>query len=98
MKFKANPYGTNEVLKGEGFFVSYNPNPGGDFLPFQSDGGSSETALVKPDDSDNKFRILNGDYRKKYEELAPQGFEACLNFYNGESVKNDSSWSTHHVS
>ena len=37
-----------------------------------------ETALIK----DSKFYILLGDHRKHYEELAPQGFEACLLWFS----------------
>ena len=84
----------NEVMNGKGFYISYNPNPCADISLFNSDNGSDETALVKPDDPDNKYRILNGDYRKEYEELVPQGFEACLNFYNERKSDLGSSWST----
>ena len=94
MKFKQNPNGTNEILNGENFFISYNSNPGMGFSCFASDNNSDETALVKPDDSDNKSRILNGDYRKEYEKLVPLGFKKCLEFYNKQSITSDSSWST----
>lgn len=29
----------------------------------------------------NAFFVLDGDYRKAYEELLPQGLDACLKFY-----------------
>ena len=83
--------GGNEVLEGDGFFISYHPTPGVGISFFESDDGSDETALVK-EDSDIKYRILNGDYRKEYEELIPQGFEACLAFYEKMCVEHDSSW------
>jgi len=94
--FKKNPQGNNEVLDGEDFYVSYNSNPGADFLLFNGDNGSDETALIKPDDRGNKYRILNGDFRKGYEKLVPLGFQACLEFYEMMVERNfDSSWSTH---
>lgn len=98
MKFEKNPHGTNEILEGDGFFISYNPRPWSGFSIFKSDNNSDETALVKEDDPDNKYRILNGDFRKEYKRLAPLGFKACLDFYNEIKTKHDSSWSTHHLS
>ena len=97
MKFEQNPSGGNQLLKGEGFFISYNSNPGMGLSRFDGDDNSDETALVKPDDPDNRYRILNGDYREKYEKLFPLGFETCLEFYNKESSHSGSSWSTNQV-
>jgi len=94
MEFKQN-YGVgNEVLEGDGFFISYNPNPGVGFSLFASDKGSDETALVKEDDPNNKYRILNGDYRKEYKKLVLCGFKACVDFYNKQCEKHGSTWST----
>jgi hypothetical protein len=80
----------------DGCFVSYNSDTSrvlgglgvGDIL--------EETALV---DSRRRYQgckylILNGDYRKQYEERLPHGFEACLTFYLSEAEKEGkrSSW------
>jgi len=97
MKFEKNPGWSNEILEGDGFYISYNPNPGMGISLFDGDDHSDETALVKEDDTENRYRILNGDYRKEYEKLAPLGFEKCLKFYNKESIDNGSSWSTNNV-
>lgn len=92
----------NEILDGDGFFVSYNPNPaGGNSLCTMlgklaavttGDGAFAiqqpETALVV----DGKFMILNGDFRQDYEGLVPQGLEACKTFF--KSQDDVSVWST----
>ena len=86
---------TNNVLDGDGFYISYNPSP--NFLGFGffgSDGGQSETALVKTAvGARSTFYILNGDFRRDYEKLVPQGFDACLAFYNSQKAEHRSSWS-----
>jgi len=46
--------GGNYILEGDGFYISYNPNPLG-----------PETALVK----DGKFLILDGDYEERVESF-----------------------------
>ena len=97
MKFKLTERG-NELLEGDGFYISYNSNPGGGISLFQGDNNSDETALVKEDDPDNKFRILNGDFREQFEAIIECGFEDCLALYNKLSGDHDSSWSTHQIS
>lgn len=92
----------NEVLRGEGFFISFLPSSGrevfSDFGPFghffsgDNDGGS-ETAIVVPNGENNRYYILNGDFREAYESLVPKGKEACIAFYN-QHPENHSSWST----
>lgn len=80
----------NEVLVGDGFYVSFVTGAataawaGGIFA---SDRGEDETALC----IDGDFFILNGDFRKEYEELAPRGKDACLAFYRSQNDR--SSWS-----
>lgn len=70
MKFKKNKHGGNYVLDGDGFFISYNPNPGAGISSFAADNGGDETALCAgKKDSDIEYRILNGDFRAEYEEL-----------------------------
>lgn len=83
----------NYKLEGDGFFINYNPNPGAEIASFRGDNRSSETALVEKAE-DRNYRILNGDFRKEYEELAPKGFEACLEFYDKMAPKYNSTWST----
>jgi len=41
--------------------------------------GSKTTALVVG--QMQRFFILNGDFRKEYSELIPQGFEKCYEFF-----------------
>lgn len=97
MPFIKNPYGTNELLNCNNFFISYNAHPCNYMPGFGSDGGGAETALVNHADR-YKFRILNGDFRKEYEELAPLGWEACLDFYNKMKGEFQSSWSSDYFS
>lgn len=92
MKFVSN--GPNEILDAGDFYVSYNSNPGMGMSFFSSDSGGSETALVNRKDAKNKYRILNGDFRKEYLEAAPKGFQACLAVYEKNKKESGSSWST----
>lgn len=80
------PSGRNICLYGDGFYISYN---GGnwEFSGFAGD-DYDETAICK----DDKFYILNGDFREKYEALLDKGFEACINFFL-ENEDKRSSWS-----
>lgn len=85
--------GGNELLSGEGFFISYQDfsngfigGVGGVFGP--DDGKSPETALCKG----GKFYILNGNFKEEYEKLVPEGYEACYAFYKA-NIENKSSWS-----
>jgi hypothetical protein len=71
----------NEVLEGDGFYLSYNP---------ATDVGP-ETALVCWEKS--AFFLLLGDYRQAYAELAPQGWEACLAFFRAQPEGQRSPWS-----
>lgn len=81
--------GGNAILQCEGFSISYNPHPGQGLSIFESDDGGPETALIVND----KFFILNGDWRTQYEELIPKGVEACLQFYRDHADAHRSSWS-----
>lgn len=102
MKFELNEHANlfgrkNYILKGgnpeteEFFYLSYNPDPGSGFEMFQGDNGSSETALYTR--VDDKFRILNGDFREEYEAAFPSGVDACLEVYNKHKAEKRSSWS-----
>lgn len=76
----------NYVAKGDRFYVSYNPSPiiGGD---------GPETALYG-EMKDGEWHILNGDWRIQYELLVPEGFDACLAFYNTKKEEHRCGWST----
>lgn len=78
----------NHVLEAPDFYISFNEAPPDFGMGFGSDDGGEETALCKG----GKYFILNGDFRKQYEELVPKGFEACFAFF--EKQNNVSSWST----
>jgi hypothetical protein len=66
----------NEVIEGEGFYISYNASPIG------CDSAQGETALVsQPKHGRGTFLILNGDHRAQYALLVPQGYESCLAYY-----------------
>ena len=71
----------NLFLKGDGFYISYN-----DDAPGASD---VETALCKND----KYFILNGDFREDYEKLISEGFDACKAFYDKHN-NVQSNWSS----
>lgn len=51
-----------------------------------------ETALIKDTHDGTKYYILNGDWRKQYEPLIPQGFEACKALFD-KNQHAKSSWS-----
>ncbi|WP_116827215.1 MULTISPECIES: hypothetical protein [Pseudomonas syringae group] len=63
----------NSTINGKGFFVSFNDH---DMWIY----GCDTTALVR--DQMDGFYILNGDHREAYVGLIPQGFEACLDYFN----------------
>ena len=91
----------NEILdsKDEKFFISYNPfvEIGGFFRGlsmFGSDGGSAETALVIRGKKKNKYLILNGDFRKEYEDVISKGLTACKKVYAKYKKEHNSSWSS----
>jgi hypothetical protein len=82
--------GCNEVFEGNdspieigsklynGFSVSYNDTDARYY-------GSVTTSLGLG--QMQKFYILNGDHRKKYEEIIKQGFDACLSYYK-DNINN----------
>lgn len=54
-----------------------------------------ETALIKRNDNGiHKYSILRGDFRKQYEHLLPEGYEACLKFFKQHEDEYGSDWST----
>lgn len=98
IKFKPNPGFPNQLLKGKGFYLSYNPatgagNPTAILLSslLGQENGKEETALRN--ESTGIWYILNGDFRKQYEEVVSNGFDACLAVYK-ENIQHRSEWST----
>lgn len=80
----------NELLGYDDFYISYRANTNSFGSMFVGDdGGVGETAVCY----DDNFMILNGDFRKDYEELAKQGLDKCLEFYNSKKTENASMWS-----
>lgn len=98
-KFKQNPGYPNELLRSsDKFYISYNPatcagNPIALLIGaiVGAENGREETALR--DDVAEVWYILNGDFRKEYEEAAPHGFNACLEVYK-KNIQHRSEWST----
>lgn len=91
-----NPRYKNEILKGKDFYLSYNPQTGTNSLlaDFASaltgnENGKEETALY----SHGVWYILNGDFRKEYEEAFDGGFDACAAVYK-RNIAHRSGWST----
>lgn len=83
------PFGTNVLMDCGDWAVSYNAAPFAGFASLESDGRSSETAIV----AHGNFYILNGDFRREYAELADAGgLVACLRFF-AERPDLVSSWS-----
>ena len=76
----------NEILQGEGFFISYNPRP-------VIGNGRSETALVVKENGVTKFYILEGNWKKNYEAVYKKGLDACKTIFNNLKSRYKSSWS-----
>jgi hypothetical protein len=62
----------NTTYQGDGFYVSHNDR---DVRTY----GDVTTALVVGNGSG--FYILNGDHRAGYAPLIPQGFDACMTYF-----------------
>lgn len=87
----------NSILYGDDkhtWWISYNPSSRNTFGAaefFYADSDTDEeTALVK----NNKFYILNGDWRKEYEAIIDKGFSACKRFFFAH-LEHKSGWSNH---
>jgi len=93
----------NLILQGDGFYVSYNPNPGESDIGkmynkigkerYGLEAKAEETALVNESDATN-YHILNGDFRKEYETAFPLGFAECKKVFDKHKDKDESDWST----
>lgn len=80
----------NEVLEGDGFYISYRGNTsvfGGMFAG--DDNGQGETALSYK----GEYKILNGDFREEYEKIANKGLKECLKFFKSKEKECKSTWS-----
>lgn len=62
----------NDVVNGDGFYVSYNRIDTSVY-------GCDTTALVRG--QMEAFYILDGDHRAGYALLVPEGFEACMGYF-----------------
>lgn len=82
---------TNYILDFPDFYISYNPDTRHPLMPFFNGENIDETALTKKGDR-NEFYILNGDFRKEYEKIAPKGYSACKRFFNSKKKEFGSSW------
>lgn len=93
-RMKWEDLGSNQIIQGKDFYISFNSSPGGDISFFKSDNASAETALCITRNSKTHFLILNGDFRKEYEKAIKNGLGACLNVYIRHKKENGSSWTT----
>lgn len=73
----------NQILEGDGFTVSYNPDCSaglaGIFDALLGINQDEETALVVGD----KFLILDGDHRAEYERL--EDLKSCVEYFESHS-------------
>ena len=82
LKWKRNQ--SNYILRGKGFYISYNPRT--------FDYNGNETAIVITDKIGNAILFnLCGDHRKSYEKRIAS-LADCLKFYEG----NHFSWRLRH--
>jgi len=62
----------NSITQCAGFYISYNPSV--------FDFGCDTTAIVTDDIGD--FYVMRGDLRRKLCAIAPNGYNACIKFFN----------------
>lgn len=102
MKFTMTPHG-NELLDGDGFYLSYRAAPAPEAALYDDvlgplvgitdrSPGGAETALYTK--NDGCWRILNGDFRAEYEAAFPGGLLACLAVYDRHRSECRNDWST----
>lgn len=65
----------NIIIQGDGFYVSYNPEP---FDLFE-DCMPEETALVYGEMQ--AFYILEGDHREEYSKRLRDGWDSCFEYF-----------------
>jgi len=100
-KFEKNPYGRNYLLSDKEFYISYNPNTTEDHMSGMfTDLGNTigmnvkdgeETALYH--EKNDKWMILEGDFRKEYEKAFPS-YRECKKVYTKNKKEHRSNWST----
>lgn len=97
LKFELNisPVGNhNYVLGNDEFYLSFQPAqeiaPGLPSFDAETDKGETALCLNTP----RVWYILNGDFRKQYEDAFPQGLEACKKVFF-DNIKHKSNWSTY---
>lgn len=86
-------FSDNEVLSGDDFYISYNPDTSFGGLWFFAGADCDETALCSRAKGRAPFLILTGDFRKQYEEAVPLGYDACLAIYDAHKAEFSSPWS-----
>ena len=100
-------HGVNEVLEGKGFYISFRlgsvaPSELADaigkivqILGGEGSNYKDETALVCElfPNMVNPYFILNGDFRKDYEGIIDQGWDACYAFWLSQQEDCISEWS-----
>lgn len=96
-KFKKNPFTSNYLLDltedGKNY-ISFHPHPHGALPIFVSDNNSSETAVRLND----KWMILNGDFKEKYEKAFDKdGLAGVLKIYKDNKEQYGSTWSTNEI-
>lgn len=91
----------NQVIRGKGFFISYNKATGKDpiseaiagfaqILGLDARNGEPETAFKE---DNGEWKILKGDFRKEYEAAFPS-ITKCRAVYEKNKAKHRSNWST----
>ncbi len=88
MPWKRNPKNRGQYLECGDFDISYVT---GGLLA--DDNGKGETALIDIRDDGRTYYILNGDWRKDYDKIADQGYDACKAFYDSKKAEHRSRWS-----
>lgn len=78
----------NQVLERNNYYISFRKDTAklGSFFA-GDDNRLGETAICYG----GKFAILNGDFRKEYENL--NSLEECLKFYESKKAEFGSEWS-----
>lgn len=105
MKNKWIKKDNGQVLSGNGYYISYVKFVKGTvaadlfkgfFMPDCTD-ERTETALVIVDENGNsdtgRFYILNGDFRKEYEQACPN-LKKSLSIYRKHKAEFGSAWSS----
>lgn len=90
LTWEKHPIGTNVTLNGPDFFISFLSKDAKRLTPlFENEEVRDETALW----IEEKFYILNGDWRKEYEQAFLGGKVACKKLYDEKKKEHRSFWS-----